>query len=314
MSDPGTPRWAADIAVDLELAGSLLAERFPDLSGARIEPLGEGWDNYAFLVHAGDGSGPWVFRFPRRKAWAYNLPVECEVLPRIADRLPLPIPRPVRVGPPTRRYPWTFAGYRYLPGRPAIELDLDDEHRAALAAPMGRFLRALHAIDAREAQALGAPPDPHPEADLEKDDAAARARLAAFAAQGIVSDPDPVAALLDATAMDWQPEPTALVHGDFDVGHLLVDDSARLTGVIDWGDVHRGDPVTDLAGVASSLPTAAHASFREAYGPIEDDVWLFVRTRAARLALWEIEYGRKAELSAVEREGRGALVRLTSPP
>ncbi|MFC6847283.1 phosphotransferase [Streptomyces caelestis] len=38
----------------------------------------------------------------------------------------------------------------------------------------------------------------------------------------------------------------ALVHGDLGPGHLLAQDGA-LTGVIDFGDAHIGDPAVDLA-------------------------------------------------------------------
>jgi aminoglycoside phosphotransferase (APT) family kinase protein len=42
------------------------------------------------------------------------------------------------------------------------------------------------------------------------------------------------------------PVPPRLVHGDFRLGNLLVDDS-RLTGVLDWELAHLGDPLEDLA-------------------------------------------------------------------
>ncbi len=43
-----------------------------------------------------------------------------------------------------------------------------------------------------------------------------------------------------------QPERTTIVHGDFRLGNLLVDESG-LTAVLDWELVHRGDPHEDLA-------------------------------------------------------------------
>ncbi|CAN5555071.1 hypothetical protein BH24ACT4_BH24ACT4_19300 [soil metagenome] len=42
--------------------------------------------------------------------------------------------------------------------------------------------------------------------------------------------------------------PEAVVHGDFRVGNLLIDDS-RLTAVLDWELAHRGDPVEDLGWI-----------------------------------------------------------------
>jgi aminoglycoside phosphotransferase (APT) family kinase protein len=41
------------------------------------------------------------------------------------------------------------------------------------------------------------------------------------------------------------PGGTAIVHGDFRLGNLMVDES-RLAAVLDWELVHRGDPLEDL--------------------------------------------------------------------
>lgn len=44
------------------------------------------------------------------------------------------------------------------------------------------------------------------------------------------------------------PGPEAVVHGDFRVGNLLIDD-AKLTAVLDWELAHCGDPVEDLGWI-----------------------------------------------------------------
>lgn len=38
-----------------------------------------------------------------------------------------------------------------------------------------------------------------------------------------------------------------LLHGDPQPDHIFVDDSLRITGIIDFGDVRAGDPVFDIA-------------------------------------------------------------------
>lgn len=48
----------------------------------------------------------------------------------------------------------------------------------------------------------------------------------------------------------WRNMPEAkpcLVHGDAQADHFLVGPDRRIAGVVDFGDVHLGDPVTDLA-------------------------------------------------------------------
>jgi aminoglycoside phosphotransferase (APT) family kinase protein len=99
------------------------------------------------------------FRFPRRTIAVALLETEGRVLPVLAPRLPYPIPVPVWFGRPHATYKWPFLGYRRLDGHVVSDVDLDDAARAALAAPLARFLRALHDVPLAEAQAWGVPPD-----------------------------------------------------------------------------------------------------------------------------------------------------------
>jgi aminoglycoside phosphotransferase (APT) family kinase protein len=50
--------------------------------------------------------------------------------------------------------------------------------------------------------------------------------------------------------------PPTWLHGDLHARNVLVKE-ARLAGVIDWGDMCRGDPATDLASVWMLLPSRA---------------------------------------------------------
>ena len=42
--------WSPEHVVDTRLARRLIGEQHPELAGASIEPLGEGWDSTAWLV------------------------------------------------------------------------------------------------------------------------------------------------------------------------------------------------------------------------------------------------------------------------
>ena len=59
--------WSAIHPVDEARARELLADAFPELDLARVEPVGQGWDNNAYLV-----GGELVVRFPRRDLAAPN--------------------------------------------------------------------------------------------------------------------------------------------------------------------------------------------------------------------------------------------------
>jgi aminoglycoside phosphotransferase (APT) family kinase protein len=267
--------WTAEVSVDADLARRLVETQFPELVGASVEPLGAGWDNTAYVV-----GGEWVFRFPRR---TIALPLnarELALLPAVAPRVPLPVPRPEKIGRADGRFPWPFAGYRLLPGRTACAADLDDARRATAAAPLGRFLAALHAFPVGEAVDRGARPDHCGKLDVPHRGPRTRKELAELKASPAFADLD-LAALeraLDVTMRgDFRP---VFLHGDMYSRHLLVDDAGAVAGVIDWGDCHVGDPATDLALAHLFLPPQAHGAFRAAYGSIDDVTWRLARFRA----------------------------------
>lgn len=296
------PVWTADIEIDLARAANLIAGQFSDLRVACIEPFGLGWDNAAYLVN-----GSLVFRFPRRRIAVRLIEREIALLPLIAPHLPAQIPAPRYIGSAGAGFPWPFAGYPRIPGVTACSLDLRDEERGALAQPLARFLRALHAIDPAALVAAGLPPD-----EIGRLDHAKRMRLVHERAPSVAGSG--VAGLAD--VLNWlQTHPPGLpraaqlrvVHGDFYARHVLLDDASRLTGVIDWGDLHWGDPALDIAIAHLMLPAHAHAAFRAAYGPIDARTWMAARFRALYHAVIEIDYGMKENDVGMRDIGATAL-------
>jgi aminoglycoside phosphotransferase (APT) family kinase protein len=299
------PPWAAERVVGPALAAELVRASFPELGPVDVAPLGVGWDNTAYLVN-----GALVFRFPRRPIAVDLMRTELAVLPAIAARLPLPVPAPSHVAEPSGRFPWPFAGYPLLPGRTACTAGLDDRARAAAAEPLGRFLAALHSVPGEEAARLGAPADTlgrlHP-ARLHR---VAGDNLRALAAAGLVADARPWLRLVNAASTLRPARATALVHGDLYARHLLVDAGGRLAGVIDWGDVHRGDPAVDLAAAHGFLPPPARAAFLVAYGPVDDETWRLAPLRALHHAAAATVYAHAVGDADLVREGLTALGHL----
>jgi aminoglycoside phosphotransferase (APT) family kinase protein len=295
MSQP----WSAEFAVSDALARSLIEAQFPQLAPVNMESFGAGWDNSAFRVN-----GMYVFRFPRRQVAVPWLEVESRVLPVLAGRLSLPVPNPTFVGRPTDAYPWPFAGYPLLPGRTACAAALDDNQRAAAAGPLARFLAALHAVPAA---GCGAGPDMLARLDLARRLPQARERLEVAARGGLVADSRPFTRILDTAPGSYTPRADTLVHGDLYVRHLLVDADNQLAGVIDWGDVHLGDPAADLIIAHSFLPPAAQDAFRRAYGPIDDISWRVARLRALWHTIAVLLYGADTGDNDLRREAELSL-------
>jgi aminoglycoside phosphotransferase (APT) family kinase protein len=298
--------WRPEQVVSAALARSLVEAQFPDLRGLDIEPFGVGWDNTAYLV-----DGRIVFRFPRRAVAVELIETEARVLPRIAGALPLPVPVPRWPGRPDQGYPWPFAGYELLPGTVASDANLDAAARLQSAPVLGRFLAALHAIDPA---GLEAPGDTLGRADMGRRLEMTRERIDALVARGLVADPLPLLRLLERSPTRPPAAEPRLCHGDLYVRHLLVTGGGRLCGVIDWGDVHVGQPAVDLAIAHSFLPPAARPAFLEAYGPVDPGAWAFARLRALFHAVVLMLYAHEEDDAALLREAGTLLENVLADP
>ncbi len=233
-----------------------------------IEPFDEGWDN---TVHLADGR--LALRFPRHAAAAARVRRELAVLPRIAPLLPLAVPVPHLVGAPSPTFPWPYWAAPLLPGRELAEAGVVRD-RSNVAAAVGTFLRRLH-DPALAAVVPDLPVDPMGRADLDRRLPATREWLARLDASA-----GPAAGSYDAAAVQHLLRSadgvrldscdTVLVHGDLHVRHVLVGARGGVTGVIDWGDVCRADPVVDLAIAYAAFSGPSRAALFDAYGRAPD--------------------------------------------
>lgn len=294
-------QWLPDVSLHADRAAALITSQFPVLAPVTLRPLGVGWDNAAYVVN-----DEWVFRFPRRQFGAMVMDSEIRVLPALAPLVTLPVPVPVYVGRPEGDYPYPFAGYRMLAGTTACSAGLDEAARARHAAVLGAFLRVLHRAEITL-------DGPEPRDDIRRADMRRRLppmleRLERVAAREPEVDTaaarDAGQALVDTPA--WSGEPR-WVHGDLYARHLVVDDRGALAGVIDWGDVHRGDPALDISIAISYLPPAARPSFRAAYGDIDADTWARARYRALHYGAALLDYGLDVGDAPMAEVGRTAL-------
>jgi aminoglycoside phosphotransferase (APT) family kinase protein len=301
------PQWTPEITVDAARAHALIAARFPDVRAERLERLGQGWDNAAYLV---DDTA--VFRFPQRAVAAPLIETEIAVLPAIAQAVPVPVPVPRWIGEPDATYPWHFAGYPLLAGTPLDTANPGDAARDALAQPLAAFLRALHALDSEPLVAAGLPRDTIGRMDPGKRIPQVHARVGAVVRAGALHARDAAAVvnIFVDDAPSGEPERLAVVHGDLYARHLLLDEDRALAGVIDWGDVHLGDPAVDLSVAHEVLPASAHAAFLAAYGEVSEMTWRRARWRAIHHAVLVADYGIAIGDAALARGALDALARI----
>jgi len=274
------------------MASRLVAEAWPDLATHAAVHGGAGWDVDVWRF------GPVAVRFPRRPEGARCLEVELIALPAIADRVALAVPRPLRVAGPTEAYPARFYAHAWLPGTTVLRAGLDDDALARLAAPLGRFVAAVHAT----------PPPLGIAADARGDSAAIAAR--GVARLGVVGDGalrDTLAAILARPpAVDVAP---AVIHGDLHAGNVL-----DPLAVIDWGDCALGDPAIDLAFAWSALPPSARGAFLAAYGAVSPGTWARARINAiARQGLALLAWGADRGDHEVTTFAMASLRRCVAP-
>ena len=232
----GTP--AAEVEIDERQVRELLAAQHPDLADLRIVPIASGWDNH--LLRLGDKL---ALRFPRRKVAAQLMLNEQRWLPQLEKRLPLAIPAPVRIGVAQFRYPWAWSVTPWIEGETADLAPPDSNQGEALAA----FFEALH-----QPAPADAPSNPYRGVRLSERADAFADRLARLHDKTKIIDERAHGLWSDALAAANDTAPT-WIHGDLHPRNVLVEEG-RLTGVIDWGDLARGDRASDLASIWMLLP------------------------------------------------------------
>lgn len=300
--------WTAEQVVDLNLAKELIESQFPQLAPAKLKELGAGWDNTVY-----EANEQYVFRFPRRQIAVQLLETEKNLLPFIAEHVPLAIPVPMFVGKPTKNFKWPFLGYSKLHGTESSKTHLTDDERLNEAATLGAFLKALHNIDQDKARKLGAPEDTLGRLDPKKRVPAAKEALLKLAQIELMKQPEKLCHILDDAAKQSGKVKTVLAHGDFYSRHFMVDDNRQIMGVIDWGDLHIGDAAIDIAAAHLFLPSAAHNAFKKAYGPIDNKTWYLAKTRAIYSSSILALYAHDIEDKDVLKEALKSLHYLHSP-
>ncbi|HKN98224.1 MAG TPA: phosphotransferase [Pseudonocardiaceae bacterium] len=204
---------------------------------ATVQLIPGGWGSFTFLV-----GGDHILRFARNADVAAAHRREAALLPKLAAGVSFRVPEPDFFGS------WgegrTCIGYPLIEGRGLTEAD----GWRALAG----VLRELHSFPVEVARSVLDRAGTVAEwrsgyrtlwADVES---LVLPALDADLAGAVAAE---FAAVL---AGDWDFQPV-LVHGDLAPEHVLVDDSGRVVGLIDFEDAAVGDPAIDFAGLLPLL-------------------------------------------------------------
>ncbi len=219
--------------IDIPLVYKLLKEQHPDLADLPIQFVDAGMDNAMFRL--GDRLS---VRLPSREIKAAKLIDEQTWLPLIADRLPIPVPNPYRIGQPNQDYPYRWSVLPWLDGISADQEEPDPNQAKILAT----FLRSLHIPAPANApkNIFRGVPLIQRAADIEE-------RMQRLELQTELITPDIKQAWQLALNAPIDVEAT-WIHGDLHSRNILVKNGA-ISGIIDWGDMTSGDIATDLAAI-----------------------------------------------------------------
>jgi len=269
---------ADEVDTDVSLVRRLLAAQFPQWSDLPIEQVvSTGTVNAIYRLGA-----DLAVRLPRVQRWAGTLEKEYHWLPKLAPHLSLRVPEPVGEGHPAYSYPFSWAIYRWIDGRPYSDEIVDDEQQAAK--DLARFVAELRRID----PVVGAPRGGR--RPLRELDAVVgrNTRAAIASARGVIDSDAATAAwerALEAPA--WE-GPPVWIHTDLLRPNVLVH-GGRLCGVIDFGGIGVGDPAADVIAAWSVFNHTGRGMFRGALD-VDDGTWNRARGFALHQAAMIIPY------------------------
>lgn len=223
----------------------IITHEFPGFDISAIKKIGEGENSKAFLIN-----DDYIFRFPKRDEVKQHFKKEIEVLPKIRSQLNLEIPHFNFISKEIN-----FVGHKNIPGKfltPKLYNSLKQEYKIELQKTLVLFLTQLHNIDLKILS----------DCDLEimnyREEYSGNLEMAnALIYPNIsVKDRDIITLLFTnyLSNPDYFQYMPRLIHNDFSVDHILFkNESNKLSGIIDFGDIAIGDPDYDFMYLLDSF-------------------------------------------------------------
>lgn len=213
--------------------------------------------DYRIVIATVDDGRRWVLRIPRRAEVSAKVEPEARVLAMLKNRLPFAVPD------------WV--------------VPQDSE---VFAESFATALAALHAVPISAAV-----------------DAGMLIRTPTQARQKVADDVDRVRrefVVNDKRLHRWQrwldddsswPDFSVVVHGDLYVGHVLIDNTERVSGMIDWSEARVDDPAIDMAAHLMVFGEEGLAKLLLTYEAAGGRVWpRLAHHIAERLAFGAVTY------------------------
>lgn len=290
----------ADQIADLAAAHGLAVDR----ASIRIEEAGLDYR----VAHVHDDTGTaWVLRIPRRPDLAEGARTEAVLLDLVRDRIDPDVPDWRVRSDDLIAYPLVpgHPGLTVRDGSPVWHVDLGSE---PFARAYGHLVGQLHQVPVEAVTVAGLPSPTIDEVRAARCDELDR--VAAEFTVGSALREQLGGWLADSAG--W-PDHTTFTHGELYHAHILVEDEATITGVLDWTTAGIGDPARDLVFQAGYAPAAAFDAFMSAYTDAGGRSWPGLAEHCASLlAFASVNYGLFA-LQTGETEHREAAQAMLDP-
>lgn len=223
----------AEIEITGNLVRNLVDSQFSEFSNLELTFLSEGYDNANFKL-----GNSMLVRLPRRALGAKLIKHEIEWLPKLKNLLSIKVPSPIKVGASTENFPWPWTITPYFDGNSPLITMLDESELLKLV----QFLKQLHEINPKEA-----PENPHRDVKLSLKADSVNERIMLLESQS-TEIPGEVKQLWEQAVLEPVDLKPSLIHGDLHPDNIIVK-NGELEAIIDWGDITKGDPATDLASL-----------------------------------------------------------------
>lgn len=262
--------------ITVHLARKLIAKQFPSYAHLPITSVKkQGHDNRTYRL--GDKM---LIRMPTNADYALKVSKEQELLPKLAPYLSVNIPVPIKMGIPSKDYPYPFSIYKWLEGESINLLKLNDKEMQQLAFDLAKFLKELQSIN----NISGSIPGQHNwwRGDrLIVYDKNAREQIKKLI--DIIDANKAISLWQRACNTEWN-RPPVWVHGDIAIGNILLK-NGKLSAVIDFGGMALGDPACDLVIAWTFFIGKSRSIFIQEMA-LDEDTWL----RARGWALWKVTF------------------------
>ena len=264
------------IDITASLAHKLIENQFPEFAHLPITSVEkQGHDNCTYRL-----GHNMLIRMPTMECYALKVLKEQELLPQLAPHLTISIPIPIKIGPPSREFPFPFSIYKWLEGKSANLLPLREDYLPLFALALAKFLKELQAID----PSFGPSPGQHNwwRGDhISVYDQEAREQIKKLSS---VIDPEKATNLWERACKTRWIKPPVWVHGDFAVDNMLIKDD-QLSAIIDFGGMGIGDPACDLVIAWTFFQDNAREIFIKEMA-LDEKTWI----RAKAWTLWKATF------------------------